>query len=293
MYSRRAFASFLPLQYDYLMSTKAKHPFPKLTGWKDTRETLHAYCKVLGAIRAAFAPEEPRYQHVSLRLYTAGLTTTPIPHPTDPKRNFALSLDLLNHYVLLSNSEGEVEQFRMSEGLSATQLGELLLAKLEEWGIQGTVDKKKYADDKERHYALDQAERYFAALSHVGHLFEQFRSSIQGKLDPVQFWPHHFDLSFILLGNKKATTVEGEFPSQITFGFAPNDPGQPSAYFYVNPFPFEEGITRTKLPQGASWHTAIWQGALLPYSEVAEKADGEKKLLGFLQATYDIEKELI
>lgn len=275
------------------MPAKAKHPFPKLSGWKDTRETLHAYCKVLGAIRAGLAPEEPRYQHVSLRLYTAGLTTTPIQHPGDPKRNFALSLDLLNHYVLLSRSEGEVEQFRMSEGLSATQLGELLLAKLEEWGIQGKVDKKKYEDDKPRHYVLDQAERYFAALSRIGHLFEQFRGSLGGNTDPLQFWPHHFDLAFILLGNKAVTTVEGEFPSQITFGFAPDDPGQPSAYFYVNPFPFEESITRNKLPHGASWHTAIWQGALMPYTEIAERPDGEQRLLDFLQAAYEIEKELI
>lgn len=275
------------------MPAKSKHPFPKLSGWKDTRETLHAYCKVLGAIRSAFAPEQPRHQHVSLRLYTAGLTTTPIPHPADPKRNFALSLDLLNHYVLLSNSEGAVEQFRMSECLTATQLGELLMAKLEEWGIQGKVSGEKYQNDEERQYSLDAAERYFTALSRVGHIFDQFHAGLKEEKDPLQFWPHHFDLSFVAFGKKIVNTVEGDFPSQITVGFAPDDPGQPSPYFYVNPFPFEESVTHSKLPGGASWHTAIWQGALLPYPEVAEKADGEERLLGFLQAAYDIEKDLI
>jgi hypothetical protein len=274
------------------MPTKSKYPFPKLSGWTETRDTLHAYCKVLGAIRAAFAPELPRFQHVSLRLYTAGLTTTPIPYPSDSKRNFALSLDLLNHYVLLSNSHGAVEQFRMSEGLTATQLGELLLAKLEEWGVQGKVNGEKYKSDEEREYSLDAAEKYFTALSHTGHIFEQFHAGLQGEKDPIQFWPHHFDLSFIVLGSKNVNTLEGDFPSQITFGFSP-DEGQPSPYFYVNPFPFEESVTHSNLPHGAFWHTALWQGALLPYSEVAEKTDGEERLLSFLQAAYEIEKPLI
>lgn len=270
-----------------------KSPFPKLVDWRETRETLHAYCKVLGAIRAAFASELPRYQHVSLRLYTAGLTTTPITHPADPARNFSLSLDLRNHYVLLSTSEGEVQQIRMSEGLSASQLGELLIDKLGERGVEGKIDKKKYSDDEPRAYALDAAERYFTALSHIGRLFEQVRGELPGEKDPVQFWPHHFDLSFILLGNKTVTTMEGDYPSQITFGFAPDDPGQPSPYFYVTPFPFEESITHQKLPHGAVWHTALWQGALLPYAELAEKTNSEDRILEFLRSAYSVEKGLI
>ncbi|MEX2161715.1 MAG: DUF5996 family protein [Anaerolineales bacterium] len=271
----------------------AKALFPKLTDWRETRDTLHAYCKVLGAIRASFAPEETRYQHVSLRLYTAGLTTTPIPHPADAKRNFSLSLDLRNHYVLLSTSEGEVQQTRISDGLSATELGEKLLGKLAELGVEGKVQRKKYADDEVRVYSLDAAERYFTALGHVGRLMERFRADLPGEKDPLQLWPHHFDFSFVVLGRKKIKTVEGEFPSQLTFGFAPDDPGQPSPYFYANPFPFETGLTRQPLPHGATWHTAVWQGALLPYAHVAGLDDAETKIMDFFRAAYEVEKALI
>ncbi len=275
------------------MVTQAKTRFPKLVGWKPTRDTLHAYCKVLGAIRSAYTPEQPRYQHISLRLYTSGLTTTPIPFPGDAKQTFALSLDLRNHYILLSTSDGAVQQIRMSEGLSATQLGEELLGRLAALGIKGKVNKKKYEDDGPRSYALESAEHFFTALSHVGQIFEQFKAGLKGQSDPVQFWPHHFDLAFILLGNKTVKTVDDGGQSQITVGFAPEDPGQPSAYFYVNPFPFEETVTHKKLPAGASWHTAAWQGALFPYSEIAEREDGVERVRGFLQAAYEAEKDLI
>jgi hypothetical protein len=272
---------------------QAKHPFPKLEGWRETRETLHAYSKVLGAIREAFTTEQPRWQHASLRLYTAGITTTPIKHPNDPNANFSLSLDLLNHYVLLSSSDGSVQQFRMSEGWSADQLGEELLARLAKLGVHGKVNKEKYASDEPRSYALDAAERYFTALSHMGRLLEQFRSGLPEEKDPIQFWPHGFDLAFVLLGSKQVKTMEGESQSQITFGFSPDDPGQPTPYIYATPFPFEETVTHKKLPDGAVWHTAVWQGALLPYPEIAEKVDGEKRVLEFLQDAYEFEKELI
>jgi len=270
-----------------------KSAFPKLGEWRETRETLHAYCRVLGAIRAAFTPEMPRHQHISLRLYTAGLTTTPIPHPADPDRNFSLSLDLRNHYVLLSTSDGDVHQIRISEGLSATQLGEQLIAKLAGLGVQGKIDMTSFANEALREYALDAAERYFTALSHVGRVLEQFRGEIPDESDPVQFWPHHFDLAFVILGKKQVTTVDGDLPTQITVGFSPDDPGQPSPYLYMSPFPFEETLTHHKLPDGAVWHTAVWQGALLPYAEIAEREDAEKRILDFLRSAYQVEKEII
>jgi len=144
-----------------------------------------------------------------------------------------------------------------------------------------------------RHYAIDEGERYFSALSQIGRVYDQFRMELPGDKDPLQFWPHHFDLSFVLLGTQMKHTVEGDFPSQITFGFAPPDRGMPSSYFYVNPFPFDDRFTSQELPDGAVWHTAIWQGAMLPYANIAEKADAEKQLMKFLKAAYKAEKGVI
>lgn len=275
------------------MVAKNKGQFPVLSEWRATRETLHAYCKVLGTIRSAFAPELPRYAHVSLRLYTSGFTTTPIPHPGDGKRTFALSLDLRNHYVLLSTGEGEVQQIRMSEGLTATQLGDELIAKLAGLGIRGKVNAKKYKNDERRDYALDEAERYFMAANHAGQVFEQFKSSLKEETEPVQLWPHHFDLSFVVLGKKTVKEAEGEFPSQLTIGFSPADSSQTAEYFYFNPYPFEDSVTQQALPEGASWHTASWKGALLPYKEVAGKEDGAGRLQEFLKRCYEAQRALI
>jgi hypothetical protein len=268
-------------------------PFPALGDWAETRQTLHAYAKVLGTIRGAFSPEQAHYWHLSLLPYTAGLTTSPIPHPADKRRNFSLSMDLRNHYILLTNSEGGVEQMRMAEGLSATQLGERLLGKLAEMGVEGEVNRHKYADESPRSYALDDAERYFTALTHVARLFEKMKAELKGESSPVQLWPHHFDLSLVRFGTKTVKTEEGEYPSQVGFGFSPPDDSQAQDYFYVNPFPYEDKVSEAPLTPAATWYSASWKGALLPYAAVADKEDGTQILESFLRAAWEAEKGFI
>lgn len=260
------------------MAREDKSQFPVFGDWRGTRETLHAYCKVASAIRAAFTPEQPRHSHLSLRVYTSGLTTTPISFPEDPAQTFALSLDLRNHYMILSTSGGQVQQIRLSEGLTATQLGEELVARLAELGMQGKVPTKSYHSEVKREYALDEAERFLAAIRLANQVFEQARTQLGQGSDPVQLWPRLFDLSFTAPAN-------GD-DKGITFGLA-TQPG--NEYFYVSPHPFDKALAQTQLPAGARWNTDGWNGAMLSYSEVAGAPDGADRLLAFLQAAYALQ----
>lgn len=260
------------------MAREVKSQFPVFGDWRGTRETLHAYCKVASAIRAALTPEQPRHGHLGLRVYTSGLTTTPISFPEDPAQTFALSLDLRNHYFILSTSGGHVQQLRLSEGLSATQLGNELLARLAELGVQGKVPAKSYSSDVKRDYALDEAERFLAALRLANQVFEDARKELGQASDAVQLWPRLFDLSFVAPANDE--------DKSITFGLA-LQPG--NEYFYVSPHPFDKALTQQSLPNGARWNTDGWKGAMLPYSEVAGKADGAERVLAFLRAAYALQ----
>lgn len=254
------------------MAREDKTLFPTLGEWRGTRDTLHAYCKVISAIRAAFTPEQPHHAHLSLRVYTSGLTTTPISFPEDPAQTFALSLDLRNHYLILSTSGGQVQQIRLSEGLSASQLGDELVARLAELGVQGKVNKKSYQSDARREYALDDAERFFAALMRSQQIFDQLRKQLGADCGVVQMWPRQFDLAFAAPNGEDGT---------LTFGFA-TPPG--NEYFYASPQPFAATLTQQALPAEAHWHSEGWHGALLPYTAVEGKPDGAERLLAFLQA---------
>jgi hypothetical protein len=281
-----------------MMKQMTSHvPFPALPDWAPTRNTLHAYAKVLGAVRRAFTPELYDWQHVSLRLYTAGLTTTPIPHPSEPARSFALSMDLRNHYVLLTDSVGEVQQYRIAEGYTATELGNLLLEKLAEMGVEGEVLREKFDSDEERRYALDDAERYFSALSSVGRVMQGFLDTLPDDKSALQLWPHGLDLAFFKYGDRVAKYEEEgqakEARAKIGAGFSPPTGDLEHEYFYVYSFPHEEQVTEANLPAGASWHLEGWKGAMLPYGAVAEQDDGAGKLREFLQVAYDAHKGVL
>ncbi len=260
------------------MAREDKSQFPTLGDWRGTRDTLHTYCKVASAIRAAFTPEQPRHGHHSLRVYTSGLTTTPISFPDDPAQTFALSLDLRNHYFILSTSGGQVQQLRLSEGLTGTQLGEELIARLAELGVQGNIPAKSYHSDAKRDYALDEAERFLAAIRLANQVFEDVRKALGQASDAVQLWPRMFDLAFF--------APAGNEDKGITFGFS-TQPG--NEYFYASPHPFDKALAQQSLPAGARWNTDGWNGALLPYGEVAAKADGAERVLAFLQSTYALQ----
>lgn len=271
--------------------------FPALADWAPTRQTLHAYTRVLTAIRRTFTPEQDDWQHISLRLYTAGLTTTPIPHPKHSGRTFALSMDLRNHYVLLTDSEGEVQQFRISECRSATELGDLLLPRLAAMDVLGEVPRSRFENDEERSYAMEDAERFLSALSSTSRAYDELKEGLKGDLSPVQLWPHDFDFTLMVYGQREVEYEEHGKPmksrAKISFGLAPPDSSQPAEYFFVKPIPFEVGMTAGRLPAAASWHTEGWQGALLPYAEVAAKGDARQRLLDFFRAAYRAQQSIL
>ena len=66
------------------------------------------------------------------------------------------------------------------------------------------------------------------------------------------------------------------------------------SYFYSNPWPFDGDILLGRaLPEGASWHTEGWQGAMLPYATLRDDPRGEERVLAFAAAVYDMAAPLL
>jgi len=278
--------------------------FPDLAGWEPTRDTLALYAKVLGAIPRALAEPHPRWWHISLRVHPDGLITTRIPIPGETSESFTLLLNLRVHKLVIAARKSEVREIGLAEGLPASAFGEQVLAALNELGIYAEVDRSGFEDPAPREYERTMAEKYFLALEGVDRVFKKFRSEIGGETSPVQFWTHHFDLSFEWYGEKMVSYEEHgetkESPSQIGFGFAPGDSSHAAPYFYANPWPFDETLTAETLPSGARWFVESWRGSLLPYAALAlpqvsnlREGDAGKdrpgdRLLAYLRAVYDV-----
>jgi hypothetical protein len=157
--------------------------FPLLTGWDSTRETLHLYSKAVGVVPRAHAEFHPKWWHISLKVQPDGLVTDNMPWPGGGI--FALKMDLLGHKVVLYSSRGEVREFSMREGLSATAFGDQVLGAVADLSLAGEYAREKFENDEPREYDPAMAETYLRALVNADRTFKKHRGGLSGELGPV------------------------------------------------------------------------------------------------------------
>ena len=265
-----------------------------MANWAATLDTLSQYAAAVGVVPRALAQPHPKWWHISLKIQHDGAATDPIPHPDSAGVTFQLLMNLVAHTVDVSTSDGEMRSLSMAEGLSATNFGSQLISLLAELGIEAEFEREKFENDDSRAYDPEAASSFFEALKGTSRVLALHRSGLSGDVGPVQLWPHNFDLTFEWFGTRQVPHGdEGSLPSQINFGLAPGDSSHTKAYFYSNPWPFEDSLIDRQLPAGAQWFTESWQGSLLPYVEIAGDPAGEKKLAAYFKAVYDISSPLL
>ena len=267
------------------MSTEIN--FPALAGWESTRKTLHLYSNVVGVIPRAHAEFHPKWWHISLKVLPDGLVTNHMPLPQGG--TFRLKMDLRQHQIILSTSIGPEVQFDMTAGLTATAMGNQVLAAVAELGLSGDYARQKFENDEPRVYDPAAVETFLAALVKADATLKRHRETLVGEVGPVQLWPHGFDLAFEWFGARVEKYEEHgdlqELPAQINFGFYPGEP----AYFYANPWPFEaDKLLDHSLPEGARWHDEGWQGTILPYAEVVDDPKAKERLLAYFGEVYKV-----
>ncbi|MFQ5943375.1 MAG: DUF5996 family protein [Anaerolineales bacterium] len=268
--------------------------FPSLYDWAPTRDTLSQYAAAVGVVPRALAKFHPKWWHISLKVGDEGAATDPIPHPRSPGVTFQLTMNLKAHSVEISTSEGELRSLSMTEGLSSTNFGDQLLALLGEIGIEADVEREKFENDDARTYDPQAASKYSDILREAASTLELHRSGLVGETGPTQLWPHNFDMAFEWFGTRMVPYGEdSELPAQINFGLAPGDSSHSEAYFYSNPWPFDDSLVGHELPSGARWFTESWQGTLLPYAEIADDEFGTDKLAAYFRAVYDLASPLL
>jgi hypothetical protein len=73
---------------------------------------------------------------------------------------------------------------------------------------------------------------------------------------------------------------------QMNFGFSTGDEAIPEPYFYITSYPFPDYVLGLELSHNAYWHKESWKGAVLKYSEIADK-DGKEIILNYFNEVKD------
>ncbi len=268
-------------------------PFPTLDGFGPTRRTLQLYGRALSGLARVHGVAHPNWWHISLRVTPSGLQGDNIPLPGGGI--LAGRLDLLARQLVLWTSGGRQWALPLDGKMSGTAMGERLIAAAAEAGLHGDYDRARFASDEPGVYDAVATDRFFTALVKADRVLKKHRATLTGNTGPVQLWPHGFDLAMEWFGTRVERTEEGgaELPAQLNLGFYPGE-DDASSYFYSNPWPFDsDKLLGHALPEGASWHTEGWQGAILPYTTLRNDPRAEERVLGFAAAVYDIAAPLL
>jgi len=265
--------------------------FPALDNWEPTHQTLHWYSKAVSIIPRTYLEQHPKWWHISLKVQPEGLTADEIPLPGGG--NFTVKMDLVKHAIVVATSKGDSTELSMTAGLSASKMGDQLIAAVADLGLSGEYMRETFEDDGEREYDPAVAENFLTAINSANQVFNKHRDTVTGEdIGPVQLWPHGFDLAFELFGTKQVEYEENgemvKYPSQLNLGFSLGEASHTEPYFYSNPWPFEDSLTSQALPEGARWFTDSWKGTMLPYAEIAGDAQAGERVLAYAQRVYEV-----
>ena len=259
------------------------YPELELSDWRSTRDALHDYARVLGAVRREMNRPRKHWWHITLEVTARGLTTTPI---MAGDRTVELVLNPLDQQLELATSRGERSSIDLA-GFSQQSLAQALFDALRTLNIEPPGLPATQWQDAVHYFDRDASTRYWNAMAQIDGVFRPFKGEFREERSPVQLFPHHFDLSLNWFSGRLVPGVdpndEESADEQMNFGFVTGDSGIPEAYIYATAYPEPQGLVDVPLTEGAYWHTEGFTGAILPYSELADEEEASERLLQFLR----------
>jgi hypothetical protein len=279
-------------------------PMP-LAEWRDTKETLHRFCQVVGKIRLAASVRRNHWWNVPFHLTGRGITTRPMGQ-VDGNPIFTVDFDFVDHELRIHTLDGRATAFPL-QGQSVASFHRSTLEALEALGVAVDIAiprpfdlpdaDRPFADDTE-HASYDPAlaTRYWVVLSRVNLLLEEFAARFAGKVSPVHHFWHTFDLAHTRFSDRHVeqpptadpVTREAYSREVISFGFWFGDDSYPDPAFYAYTAPEPSRLADQPLQPGAArWlprdgsHLAV-----LGYDAARAEQDPRAIVLAFYESAY-------
>lgn len=229
--------------------------------WEPTRATLQSYSKAVTALPRAGAPADPRWRQVAMGVAPNGLVSAAT--PLGDGTQLVSVIDLINHQIVISAGD-TTKVFDLTKGPSPRAVGDAIAAIATQHGATIEVDAARYDDDSTQEYDAADASAFLDVATSVAEAFAQINNGLSGEIAGPHLWPHGFDIATEWFSQKKVDYDGTPTDAQISIGWYPAG----DAYFYANPWPFDDDWTSSDLPGAATWNTESWQGAKLVVADI-------------------------
>jgi hypothetical protein len=253
---------------------------------------------MMGKLRLALAPSQPEWQHTSLALSARGLTTRPL---AVRGGSVEVALDLVDGALEVLASDGSTRRIPLVPARPIADIWAAYRGTLEELGVEARLrdtpqeleDSIPFSrDDRARTYDASAVASFFAALTAIQHLFDEWRSPFFGRTG-LGFWWGAFDLAATVFSGRRTTPRAGidhirryDLDAEaVTIGFWPGGArDEAMLYAYIVPEPPGCASLRFDVPS-AGWveEKGEW---VLPYEAVRTARDPRATVLAFIHTVY-------
>lgn len=278
-------------------------PLPSHDEWADTLTTLHMLSQVVGKVRLACAPPLSHWWQITLRTTPRGLTTTAMPHG---RRLFQIDFDLIDHRIVVADSDGRTEAVALRARPVAEHYRELM-GTLDAMGLPVAIiatpteveEAIPFAeDDVHRAYEPAHAEAFRGALLQAHRVLSEFRGPFVGKASPVHFFWGAFDLAVTRFSGRRAPRHAGGAPNcpdwvmeeaysheVSSAGWWPLSAGM-GPFFYSYMYPGPAGFPDAAVRPEAAFFSQELGEFVLRHADVVAAADPDACVLEFCRSTY-------
>jgi hypothetical protein len=271
---------------------------PRAGAWPASQTYIHLVTQMMGKLRLALSPSQPEWLHTSLALGARGLTTGALPWGD---RSVEVALDVVDGALDVFAGDGTQRPISLSPPRSIADIWAEYRAALDRLGVEARMwdkpqelgDATPFSQDhRKRTYDPISVASWFAALTAIHHVFDEWRSPFFGR-SGIGFWWGAFDLTAMVFSGRHATPREGAGyimrydldAESVVIGFWPGD-AHDEAMFYAYIVPEPPGCSDLPIDLPAAGWVAEKGEWVLPYEAVRTAPDPRSALLTFMDTMY-------
>jgi len=254
-----------------------------LSEWKETRDTLQKYCRMVGAIREVMSKPLPHSLHTNLLISNKGFTTSILSkNISSPDQTFEVIIDLVNTRLIIESSYREPLKIALT-GQSLNALCDETCSELVDIGVQPPLEKPSFLEGTRGRFDKEPLKNYWDAVTSVNQIMNRVKTEFREETSTIQLRPD--DLSMILVWFYKGIN-DKEFSNgqQIELGFSTGDEFFPNTHFYISTFPETVMIEKLIDKKFIVWNNRRNYKAIFRYDLLSEDANAENTLTDFYRS---------
>ena len=256
-----------------------------LSEWKETRDTLQKYCRLVGTIREVMSKPLLHSLHTNLLLNTCGFTTSPLlKNASPPIQTFEVILDVINQRLRIESNYRE-PLFAALTGQSLNALCDETCSLLSDIGITPPLERPSFLDGARGKFVAKLLLDYWKVASMVSLILNNIKKELRGEISPVQLRPDDFAV-ILALFDRVVPSGSSSLTEQIEFGFSTGDENVPEAHLYISIYPDSELIEKAADDSLLLKINEKISRAVLPYLKLIENKDPVKTAMEFFRNVY-------